>query len=235
MTNPFKKDIADYKGGEFSTPYQRAQDEWDQRIGSARSQARNWRMLAILSLISSLLLTIVIIIMFANNKNHIYIAEVTKEGKVTNVAPLLVRYQPTEAQKEYFIANFIELIRSVPLDPVLAKKNWLTAYSFLNNRGAERLNYYFRQNNPIAMLGKKTITVQVSDINPISPTTMNVNWLEIIVNANGQEEAKKSYSGVFTISIVQPTKNEEILRNPLGLRIIDFSIKPKESNKEPKG
>jgi len=229
MKNPFKKDIASYKGGELLTPYQRAQQEWDLRIGSSRSQARNWRILAILSLLAAVLLTILVLFMFTNRKDHIYIAEVTKEGKVVNVAPLLIRYQPNDAQKEYFIAHFVELIRSVPLDPVLAKKNWLTAYNFLNSRGAERLNYYFRQNNPIALLGKKTITIQISDINPISTTTLNVNWVETIINTNGQEEAKKSYSGIFTIAINQPTTNEKILRNPLGLYIIDFSIKPKES------
>lgn len=234
MKNPFKKESVSYKDGEPLTPYQRAQQEWDLRIGSSRQQARNWRILSILSLLVTVLLTIVIIIMFANRKEHIYIAEVTKEGKVVNVSPLLVRYQPTDAQKEYFIANFIDLTRSIPLDPVLAKKNLLTAYNFLNTRGAERLNYYIKQNNPLALLGKKTVTISIQDINPISPDTTNVNWTETTININGQEEGRKDYSGIFTVAIKQPTKNEEILRNPLGLYIVEFSIKPKESTKEPK-
>ena len=48
---------------------------------------------------------------------------------------------------------------------------------------------------------------------------MHVNWIETIVNANGQEEGKKNYSGIFTIAIKQPTTHEEILRNPLGIYI----------------
>jgi len=131
MKNPFKKDIASYKGGELLTPYQRAQQEWDLRIGSSRSQARNWRILAILSLLATVLLTILVLFMFTNRKDHIYIAEVTKEGKVVNVAPLLIRYQPNDAQKEYFIAHFVELIRSVPLDPVLAKKKLVNRVQLL--------------------------------------------------------------------------------------------------------
>ncbi len=229
MTNPFKRDTSSYHGGEPITPYQRASQEWDLRIGSSRAQARNWRILAIMSLLIAALLTIAIILILANRKDHIYIAEVTKEGKVVNVAPLLVRYQPTEAQKEYFIAHFVELTRSIPLDPVVAKKNWITAYDFLSSRGAERLSYYFKQTNPIAILGKKTVSIQILDINPISSNTLNVNWLETTVNTNGQEEAKKAYSGVFTIAIKQPENSTEMLRNPLGIRITDFSIKPKES------
>jgi len=229
MTNPYQQEITSFKDGEPLTPYQRAQQEWDSRIGSSRLQARNWRILAILSILATILLAISLIFTLTSRKERIYIAEVTKEGKVVNVAPLIIRYQPNEAQKEYFVSKFIELTRGIPLDPVLAKKNWLTAYNFLNNRGAERLNEYFRQTNPTASLGKKTITVRILDINPISPTTIHTNWVETIINANGQEEDKKEYSGIFTIAIKQPTKHEVILRNPLGLYIIDFNINAKET------
>ncbi|MBU0743926.1 MAG: hypothetical protein KKE11_00940 [Gammaproteobacteria bacterium] len=229
MKNPFKKEVINYKSSEPLTPYQRAQQEWDQRIGSSRLQAKNWRILSMLSLLAAVLLAAILLFTLTTRKEHIYIAEVTKEGKVVNVSPMLVRYQPTEAQKEYFIANFVELIRSIPLDPVLAKKNWLTAYNFLNSRGAERLNYYFRQNNPTAILGKKTVTIKITDINPISPTTLHLDWTETTINAQGQEDGKKSYSGIFTSIIKQPIKHEEILRNPLGLYIIDFNITPKDS------
>lgn len=229
MKNPFKREAASYKGEEPLTPYQRAQQEWDLRIGTSRAQARNWRLLAILSLLTVILLLAILLIVLSTKKERVFIAEVTREGKVVNISPLLVRYQPTEAQKEYFITHFIELTRSIPLDPVLAKKNWLKAYNFLNNRSAERLNNYFRTNNPTTLLGKKTISIQIIDINPISPTTIHVNWVETIVNINGQEEAKKEYSGMFTLAVKQPSKQEEILRNPLGLYIIDFNITPKGS------
>lgn len=228
MKNPFKRENNSYKSDGINTPYQEAKQEWDLRIGSARAQTKNWRLLAMLSLIVAMFLAAILLITLATHEDRVYIAEVTQEGKVVNVSPLLVRYQPTEAQKKYFIVNFIELTRSIPLDPVLAKKNWLNAYYFLNNRSGERLNNYFRENNPTALLGKKTITIQIVDINPISNITMHANWIETTINTNGQEEAKKGYSGIFTIAIKQPAKNEDILRNPLGLYIVDFNITPKE-------
>lgn len=231
MKNPFKKEAVSYKGEPVVTPYQRAQQEWDMRIGSARDQARNWRTLAIFSLLAILFLAAALFFVLINRRDHVYIAEITKEGRVVNVAPLLVRYQPNEAQQKYFIVHFLELVRNIPLDPVLAKKNWLTAYNFLDSRGAEILNQYFRKNKPIALLGKKTVTIKVVDINPISPTTMHIDWIETIVSTNGQQEAQKSYSGIFTITTKQPTKHEEILRNPLGLYIMDFNITPREQTK----
>ncbi len=231
MKNPFKRENVSYKGTEPLTPYQKAQQEWDARIGSSRVQAQNWRFVALFSLLAALLLLIILVMVLASHKDKIYVAEVTKEGRVVNVAPLLVKYQPTDAQKKFFLAHFIELIRSIPLDPVLAKKNWLAAYDFLNNRGAERLNFYFKQNSPVELLGKKTVGVQILDINPISPTTIHVDWVETIINNDGQEEAKKDYSGVFTIDIKQPTKQRDILNNPLGLYIVDFNIAPRETAK----
>lgn len=227
MKNPFKKEVANYKSEEVMTPYQQAQQEWDTRIGTARVQAKGWRVIAFFTLLLAILLSAVLTFVITSRKDRIYIAEVTKDGKVVNVSPLMVHYQPNEAQKEYFVCQFIELIRNLTLDPVGVKQDWLKAYNFLSNRGAERLNAYFKQTNPIALLGKKTITVQISDVNPISPATLHVDWVETIVNNNGQEEGKKGYSGVFTVALKQPKTREEILRNPLGIYIIDFNISAK--------
>jgi len=224
MKNPFKKEVVTYKNEEPSTPYQRAGQEWDLRIGSSTDQAKNWRLCALLALAVSVLTIIVLIITLAMWKEKIFIAEVTKEGRVVNVAPLTIKYQPNEAQKEYFIANFIELTRSLTLDPVAVKKNWVSAYNFLSSRGGQQFSKYFKEANPTALLGKKTVTIQITDINPVSPATMHVNWTETTVNTNGQEEGQKNYSGIFTIALKQPTTRAEILRNPLGIYIVDFNI-----------
>ena len=228
----FKQEKSSFKGEKIFTPYQRAKREWDVRLGSARVQARNWRIVALCSVGVSLLLLAALLIVLLSRKEHIYVAEVTKEGRVTNVAPLMVKYQPTEAQKHFFITRFIELTRTVPLDPVLAKKNWISAYRFLTSRGVDKLNGYFRQNNPVALLGKGTISVQVLDINPVTPTTTHVNWAETLVDSEGKEAPAKEYSGVFTTVVKQPTNQQGILQNPLGLYIVDFDISSKESFKK---
>lgn len=227
MKNPFKQENTSFRGITPITPYQKACQEWDLRIGSSRIQARNWRLAAIFSLIITIMLAIILTIVLVTKKDHLYIAEVTKEGRIINVAPLIIKYQPTEAQKNFFITHFIELIRTIPLDPVLAKKNWISAYSFLNSHSAEKLNTYFKQNNPVALLGKSTVSVQIVDINPISPTTTHVDWIETTVTSNGKQ-SNKDFNGVFTINVKQPTKQKEILGNPLGLYIIEFNISPKE-------
>ena len=52
--NLFKRPATHYgKSPEPETPYQKAAQVWDERIGSARVQAKNWRYMAFGSLILS--------------------------------------------------------------------------------------------------------------------------------------------------------------------------------------
>ena len=45
--NPFRRPSVRYgKTPVAETPYQKAAQVWDERIGSARVQARNWRLIA---------------------------------------------------------------------------------------------------------------------------------------------------------------------------------------------
>lgn len=229
MINPFKKEIPSYRGEVAETPYQHAQQEWDERIGSARVQAENWRLIAFFSLAVATLLLVILIVVLVSRSERIFVAEIGSRGRVVNVAPLSIGYNPTVAQKEYFIGNFIELLRSVPLDPVVAKQNWLKAYGFLGQRATAQLNTYLQQNNPLNILGKKTVVVKIDDINPLSDNSFAVEWQETIVNADGQSEAHNLYSGVFTLTLKTPTTQQAILQNPLGIYIVDFNISAKNS------
>ena len=229
MKNPFKREANSYKYDAPATPFQRAQQEWDLRMGDARVQAKNWRTAAISALMALAVIVIILLAVILGKKERVYIAEVTKEGRVVNVAPLMVKYQPTDAQKRYFLVHFLELTRGLQLDPVLAKKNWLEAYNFVDNHGAVRLNQYFREHNPIAKLGKETVSLQINDVNPLTDYTTHIDWSETTVNTDGEVISRKDFSGVFTIAIKQPLRQQDILHNPLGIYLIDFNITEKEA------
>jgi len=224
----FNQDIVPPSHGKIETPYQRAKQEWDDRIGNARIQAQNWRFVAVLSLLVAIILLVMLMFSLSMNKNNIFVAEVTKAGRVVDIVPLKERYQPKKAQEEYFLGHFVKLIREIPLDPVVAKRNWLTAYHFLSDRGVTRLNAYFKENNPVKWLGKKTVLVKINDINPVSENTFALDWVETMVDINGDEEGQKTYSGVFTVSVKPPATQKAIFQNPLGIYIVDFHISTRE-------
>lgn len=225
----FAGEVSYYRTPPAETPYKRAKQIWDRRLGRYATSADIWRKIALICMMLIILLFILLLLSFSWHKPKLFVAEVSAAGQVMNVQLLAMKYQPTQAQEEYFISQFVELVRSLPLDPVAAKNNWLKAYAFLSDRGAHQLNQLFKDNNPLPDLSKKTITVSITDINPLGKNTYHIDWDEQAVDQNGHIVEQRQMSGLFTVMIKQPTNEDEMLSNPLGIYIIDFHISPRLS------
>src|SRR5580765_2717623 len=147
----FRRSIMRYgKTPEPETPYQRAGQLWDERIGSARVQARNWRLMALGSLLLSTGLAGGLFWQSQESRIVPYVVEVDRLGEAQAIAPAERDYRPTDPQIAWHLARFIADVRSVSLDPVLMRENWLSAYDFATARGARFLGDYARQSDPFA-------------------------------------------------------------------------------------
>src|SRR5271163_16662 len=102
------------KTPEPETPYQRAGQLWDERIGSARVQAKNWRLMAFGCLTLSIGLAVGLVWQSVQSRVTPYVVEVDKLGEVQAVAPAIQSYQPTDAQIAWYLAHFIMDVRSLP-------------------------------------------------------------------------------------------------------------------------
>src|SRR3546814_7065474 len=91
-----------------ATPYQRAAQVWDERIGSARVQARSWRWMAFGCLGLALVVVSGLLWQLGRSTVTPYVVEVDTLGQVRAVGPALEEYQPTDAQ----IAHELERFRS---------------------------------------------------------------------------------------------------------------------------
>lgn len=128
----FKRTLQRYGGTpESVTPYQRAGQLWDERIGSARVQAKNWRLMAFGCLTLSVGLAAGVVWQSVHSRVTPYVVEVDKLGEVQAVGPAIQSYQPTDAQIAWYLAHFITDVRSLPIDPVLVRNDWLEAYDFV--------------------------------------------------------------------------------------------------------
>src|SRR3546814_13246719 len=99
------------------TPYQKAQQLWDERLGSARVQARNWRLMAMFCLALATGLAAGLMWQSAQSRITPYVVEVDKLGGVQAVAPAVQPYEPTDAQIAYPVATFVQDVRPAPLRP----------------------------------------------------------------------------------------------------------------------
>ncbi|MHC6152821.1 conjugal transfer protein TrbF [Bradyrhizobium elkanii] len=200
------------------TPYQKAGQVWDERLGSARVQASNWRLaaLGITAVCGVLGLTLLTVI----GRSGIvpYVVEVDRLGEVRAVGPALEAYQPSDAQIAHFLARFIENVRSLSIDPVIVRTNWLRAYDFVTDRGAQALNDYARETDPFAKIGSRTVTAEVTSVVRASTDSFEIRWKENSFE-NGSIAKTERFTGLVTTVLKPPADAETLRKNPLGLYV----------------
>jgi type IV secretion system protein VirB5 len=209
---------------EPETPWQRAGQLWDERIGSARVQARNWRLMAFGGLFLTIGLSGGLVWQSLQSRVVPYVVEVDALGQAQAVAPAVREYEPTDPQIAWFLGRFITDIRSRSLDPVLMRENWLSAYDFATERASLFLGEYARTSNPFADVGRKTVSVQVTSVVRASDTSFQVKWTESAYE-RGSLVGTSRWTAMLTVKI-QPPRSANVLRkNPLGLYVdaIDWS------------
>ena len=198
------------------TPYQRAVQAWDDRIGSARVQAKNWRLAFFGALALAGGLAGGLVWQSARGTIVPWVVEVDRLGQAQAVAPAEASYHPTDPQIAFHLARFIEEVRSIPDDPIVVRQNWLRAYDFTTDKGAAALNDYARANDPFAQIGKAQVAVDVSSVIRASPDSFRVAWTERHYR-DGSLAATERWSAILTI-VVQPPRTPDALRkNPLGV------------------
>ena len=215
------------------TPYQKAAQVWDQRIGMARAQAHNWRLFALGCLAIALLLSVGLIWLGRSGTAIPFVVEVDRNGAVRAVAAATENYRPSDAQIAFHLARFIENVRSLSIDPVVVRQNWLKAYDFVTDRAAVTLNEYARDNDPFARVGRETVAVEVASVVRASDSSFQVRWLERIFEGGALKDTKR-LTGLFSIVITPPKTVEAVRKNPLGIYVHTFNWSQDVTAGEPK-
>ena len=229
------------------TPYQKAAQVWDERLGTARVQARNWRFMAFGSLGLSLVLAGGVIWQAGQSTVMPYVIELETDGDARAVRPAVEDYRPTDAQIAFHLASFIERVRSLAIDPIVVRKNWLAAYDYATARAVNTLNDHARDNDPFARIGEVTVAVEVTSVVRVSDTSFQIRWLERRY-VNGSFAATERWTAVMAIAIEPPRNIETLRKNPLGIYVTSLNwsrelgggadaggkpMKPKSQNRKP--
>ncbi|MFB9951650.1 conjugal transfer protein TrbF [Rhizobium puerariae] len=215
----FKRPAVHYgKTPQPETPYQRAAQVWDERIGSARVQARNWRTMAFGSLVLSAGFASALVWQSARGTIVPWVVQVDRLGQAQAVAPATADYRPTDPQVAWHLGRFIEQVRSIPADPIIVRQNWLRAYEWTTDRGAAALNDYARANDPFTKVGREQIAIEVSSVIRASPDSFRVAWTERRYE-NGQLSTTERWTAILTIVIQTPRDADRLRANPLGIYV----------------
>jgi len=204
------------------TPYQKAGQAWDERIGSARVQARNWRVFAF----GCLLLAAGAMgddIWWRAHRSIVvpYVVQMFR-GEVLAVHEGIAPYRPTDADIAQQLARFIDNVRSISIDPVIVRQHWLEAYAFTTDRGAAFLNDYARAHDPFADIGKRSVTVEVVSVVRASDRSFQVQWDERAY-VNGSAAGTEHWTAILTTVLQPATRPEKVRVNPLGIYVDGIS------------
>lgn len=215
----FKRPATHYgKSPEPETPYQKAAQVWDERIGSARVQAKNWRYMAFGSLILSVGFAAALVWQSARGTVVPWVVQIDNLGQAQTVAPATADYRPTDPQIAWHLGRFIEQVRAIPADAIIVRQNWLRAYEWTTDRGAAALNDYARTNDPFTKVGRQQVAVEVSSVIRASPDSFRVAWTERHYE-NGQLSTTERWTAILTVVIQTPRDAERLRANPLGIYV----------------
>jgi type IV secretion system protein VirB5 len=210
------------KTPEAETPYQRASQVWDERIGSARVQARSWRYAFFGALGLSGALTAGLIWQNARGTIVPWVVEVDRLGEARSVAPAEAGFSPSDPQIAFHLAHFIEHVRALPDDPVVVRTNWLRAYDFVSDRGALALNDYARSNDPFAVIGREQVAVDVTSVIRASPQSFRVAWTERRYRDGALAETSR-WTAILGVAVQPPRTPEALSKNPLGILVTSIN------------
>ncbi len=215
------------------TPYQRAQQIWDDRMGAARVQAANWRYAAFGALgIAALALCAYI---HERGDTHVatYVVPVSEYGRPGRIELAGRVYRPTTAEIGYFLADWVELVRAhSPVDQVINTNNLRKSYGFVSDAAQSELATLGAAAIEAAKKGgAPAVSVDIKSVIPRSPTTYQLQWTETAYR-QGEHAGVTHWTGLFSTKIQPPTDEAQLRANPLGLFITDFKMTQELGNQE---
>jgi len=200
------------------TPYQKAGQIEDRRLGRANARGNRWCLAFFGAMGLAALSTSGLIYQSAQASIVPWVVEVDETGAVKAAGPAESNFKPSDAQIAHQLARFISNVRSVSIDPVVLRENWLSAYNFATDQAALTLNTYANENDPFADIGQRSVTVDITSIVRSSDDSFEVRWREKSFRG-GAHLTTQTFTASLSIITIPPTDAETLHRNPLGLYV----------------
>ena len=226
--HPFFKPKRRLTASPEATPYQRAGQVWDDRMGLSIAHARNWRLIALANLGLAAFLGAGWWVQADRAVVRPFVVEVAEWGQTQRITALDGRYEPTQAQTGYALAQWIRDVRSKSIDPIVIRQNLMRAYDLVTPRASGFLNDWAQTHDPFAEAGREAINVEVLNVVRRSEKTFDLQWRETRF-INGRQAGTERWRALITVTQQPPKTEAELMKNPLGLKIEDVSWTPDAS------
>lgn len=209
---------------DFNNPYLAARAEWLERYGSYIKSRNQWRVVAFICLSIVMLSVGGNVYQSMQSKIIPYVVEVSRLGKVVAVQRADQAEDVPAQVIQSTIAQCVSDWRTVTADFGLQEKliNRLSGHIAGTAKGI--LKTWYENNSPYERGKDILIEVKPNGVPmSVSADSWRIEWTEIVRNHEGAFMGSTAYEATITISIKPPTTEAGILRNPLGVYIVNVS------------
>jgi type IV secretion system protein VirB5 len=184
----------------------------------------NYRLLAVALLVVDLVLSVALVWQSARTRIVPYVVETDRYGNAVAFGPADELEDPDRALLVHEVARWIWSTRTVSRDPDVQRRLVLDAYAYTGGRAVALLNRWYRDDPPFARAERETVSVQVASVLALAAgeRSWQVQWREVSRGAAGGVRREERWQAVLTVEVDPPERIEEVVTNPLGIRVVDF-------------
>ena len=211
---------------ELTNPYLAARREWDERYGDLITRARNWRTLAVICALTTLVATGGLMWLSAHSRIVPFVVLVDNLGR-----PLAsgIAEQATvndDRLKRASILAWVGDFRLVTSDGIAQRKAIDHVYAQIasGSQAQAFVSDFYRAIPPFKRAQIETVSIDVNSVLPTSDRTFEVDWVETTRDLYGAVKATDRWKGSFSIALNPPTDERLARINPLGVYVTNVSL-----------
>lgn len=206
-------------------PYLAARREWDERYGHLITRERNWRLMALLCALSSLLTVAGLIYLSARTHIVPFVVAMDSLGRPVAAGPAEQTTTADDRIKRATLYAWLENLRLVTSDGIAQRKAIDRVYASVasGSQAQAFISDFYRADPPQKRAQTETTSIEVQSVLPTSERTFEIEWAETTRDLYGTVTQRARWKAAFTIAI-NPLTDEITARvNPLGIYVTNVS------------
>ncbi len=189
------------------------------------TEKRNWYKFAMVELVIICVLVLSLVVVAKISKPYPWVVQIDEHGYDISVG-VAGKQEIDQRVVISRIGQFVQNTRTVITDPEGQKAliDWSFTAVSPNTKAFRSLDDFYRNNDPYKLgRDRETVDVQVIKVLPQSDKTFQAEWVEI-KKKDGIEYRRTHWSGLFVIDINPTTDVKNIVKNPLGIYITEYTV-----------
>jgi len=213
------------KDNRTENPYLAARREWDERYGHLIARERNWRLMALLCALSSLLTVAGLVYLSARTHIVPFVIAMDSLGRPVAAGPAEQTTTADDRVKRATLYAWLENLRLVTSDGVAQRKAIDRVYAYVasGSQAQAFISDFYRGDPPQKRAQTETASIEVQSVLPTSERTFEIEWAETTRDLYGTVTQRGRWKAAFTIAINPPTDEVTARVNPLGIYVTNAS------------